>query len=362
MTRLFSVSEREQRAFGNMMHIECVPCSSPHHLCRETEMAKISNPELKAAVSAIMKRDQSETPRQMSQRADLSALSRTHREWLQSEFAKAGFDFGRLEKLHSDYKKEAGRLIEKKMPSVDSKPVRPAKSDQKWTQNKKRVYELIGGRPLYTFPVVIDTPEAIYSVPAGALVDPHIESWNSWATWHHRVNPYGSDDARENFLKFLFAWQNNSPNPVVVKNASADISTRGFCSAQANPALPFTINSSTLFLSPYHRVHVGGTSISGDDFWVLYVRAVAGPDLFGGLVDLEAEDIDRVTSVRCRDIVIESKQIAIFEVGVRGYYTIRSTGGPAGGDGYVLYLFDGLGRRIACPSVTLDVTFGVHFP
>jgi hypothetical protein len=326
-------------------------------------MAKISNPELKAAVSAIMERDQSETPlRQMSKRADLSALSRTHREGLQSEFAKAGVDFGRLEKLHSDYKKEAGRLIEKQMPSVDSKPVRPAKSDQKWTQNKKRVYELIGGGLLHTFPIVIDTPIAIYSVPAGAFVDSHIESWNSWATWNHRVTPYGSDEARENFLKFLFAWQNNYPIPVVVKNASADISTRGICLAQANPALFFDINRSTLFLSPYHRVHVGGTSISGDDFWILYVTAVADPYLFAGHVDLEAEDIDRVTSVRCQDIVVESHQIAIFEVGVRGYYSISSTLGDGEGDGWVHYLFAGSGRRIACPAVTLEVSLGVHWP
>ena len=77
-------------------------------------MAKISNSELRAAVSAIMERDQSETPlRQMSKRADLSALSRTHREGLQSEFAKAGVDFGRLEKLHSDYKKERSQTHRK---------------------------------------------------------------------------------------------------------------------------------------------------------------------------------------------------------------------------------------------------------
>jgi len=90
-------------------------------------MAKSSNSELRAAVSAIMKRDQSKTPLiQKPQRADLSALSRTHLERLQSEFTKAGFDFGRLEKLRSDYKKESRRLIEKQMPSVDSKPIASA--------------------------------------------------------------------------------------------------------------------------------------------------------------------------------------------------------------------------------------------
>jgi len=120
-------------------------------------MADISNSELKAAVAVFMERDQSETAlRQKSQRVDLSALRRTHYERLQSEFSKAGFDFTRLEKLHTDYKKEARKLLEKQMPSVDSKPVTPTKSDQEWRENKRRVYELIGGRPLVTFPFVID--------------------------------------------------------------------------------------------------------------------------------------------------------------------------------------------------------------
>ena len=175
-------------------------------------MAAISNSELKAAVSEIMERDQSETPlSQKSHRVDLSALRRTHHERLQSEFVKAGFDLSRFEKLHNDYTKEARKLLEKQMPSIDSKPVKPTKSDQEWTENKKRVYELIGGRPLVTFPIVIEFPIAIYSIPSGALIESHIESWNSWARWKHRDINSG-DDAKQAFLKFLFAWRNNSPN------------------------------------------------------------------------------------------------------------------------------------------------------
>jgi hypothetical protein len=326
-------------------------------LLEETDVARISNPELKAAVSAIMERDQSKTPlSEKSQRADLSALSRTHHDQLQSEFAKAGFDFGRLKKLYADYRKEANRLIENQIPSVDSKPVRPSKSDQQWTQNKKRVYELIGNRPLVTFPIVIDKPVAIYSIPSGALVDSHIESWNSWATWNHREYPWGNDDVRLAFLKFLFAWQNNSPNPVVIKNASADISTRGFCQAQANPPAVLSFSHrTTLFLNPYHRVHVGGTTISGDDRWVLYLTAYAMSFVLGGEVDLQHKTIDQVNHVRCQDIVVPSHQIAIFEIGVYGYYSIRSLG-PGGGDGHILYWFAGSGCRIACPSVTLELS------
>jgi hypothetical protein len=328
-------------------------------LPEETEVAKISNSELKAAVSAIMEREQSKTPlSQKSQRVDLSALSRTHHERLQSEFAKAGLDLSRLEKLYTDYRKEANRLIEKQMPSVDSKPVRPTKSDQRWTQNKKRVYELIGGRPLVTVPIVIDKPVAIYSIPFGALVDSHIESWNSWATWYHREYQYGSDDVRLAYLKFLFAWQNNSPNPVVIKNASADIFTRGTCLAQANPPLfPLFGNRTFLGLSPYHRVHVGTTSITGDDLWVLWLNAFSMG--FPYEVDLQQQDIDQVNHRRCQDIVVPGHQIAIFDVGVEGYYRIASFG-PGGGDGMVVFWFAGSGHRIACPSLTLELSLVVQ--
>jgi hypothetical protein len=328
-------------------------------LPEETEVARISNPELKTAVSAIMERDESKTPlSQVSQRPDLSALSRTYHDRLKSEFAKAGFDFGRLEKLYTDYRKEANRLIEKQMPSVDSRPVRPTKSDQQWTQNKKRVYELIGNRPLVTFPIVIDKPIAIYSIPSGALADSHIESWNSWATWNHRDTEYGSDAGRLAFLKFLFAWQNNSPNPVVVKTASADISTRGFCSARANP-FSFWNTRTDLLLIPYHRAHVGTTSIRESSFSILFLTAFTHGYLFGGQVDLQATDIDQVSHVRCQDIVVPSHQLAIFEVGVRGYYWISSIG-PGGGDGDVNYLFAGSGRRIACPSLALELSLVVQ--
>jgi hypothetical protein len=62
-------------------------------------MAEISKSELEAAVSAIMQRDESKPPSaQMPQRAELSALRHTYHERLQSEIAKAGSNFSRLEK------------------------------------------------------------------------------------------------------------------------------------------------------------------------------------------------------------------------------------------------------------------------
>ena len=76
-------------------------------------MPEISNSELKAAVSAIMQRDRSELPPRETPQplAELSELRRAHLELLQSELAKAGLDFGRLEKLYDEYKEKAGKLF-----------------------------------------------------------------------------------------------------------------------------------------------------------------------------------------------------------------------------------------------------------
>jgi len=87
-------------------------------------MPEISNSELKAAVSAIMQRDRSElSPRETPQPlAELSELRRAHLDLLQSELAKAGLDFGRLEKLYDEDKEKAGKLFKKLTPSDDSEP------------------------------------------------------------------------------------------------------------------------------------------------------------------------------------------------------------------------------------------------
>src|SRR6185312_1987377 len=108
----------------------------------------------------------------------LSALRRTYHERLQSEFAEMGIDFSRLKRLQTDYKEEARKLLEMQMPSADSKPVEPTISDQELADNKKRVYERIGDRPLVTSQVVIDTASLIFGTPTGSLYDSRLEAFN----------------------------------------------------------------------------------------------------------------------------------------------------------------------------------------
>lgn len=136
-----------------------------------------------------------------------------------------GLDFGTLEKLYDKYKQEAGKLYEKLTPRDDPRPVELTERDREWTDNKKRVYELIAGRPLVTFPIVLDAPTVIYSIPSGFLLDSHVGSWR----WKHSDSRSGFlfYDWEYAYIRFLFAWHNNTPNVAVIKRARADLTLRG---------------------------------------------------------------------------------------------------------------------------------------
>lgn len=314
-------------------------------------MAAASSSAVEAAVAAIRQRDQAEPAPGGRRRVDLSALRRTHHERLQSELTRAGLDLASLEKAYQAYRAEADRLLAEQAPAADSKPCKPSRGDREQARARQRAYELLAGRPLIVLPVLIDAPVAIYSQPAGALVDSHIESWNSWATWNHRDDR--STDGRQAYLKFLFAWQNDTPYPVVVRSAGADIAARGFCLARADPSwLDHTNASQGLYA--YHRAHVGADQITGDHRLLLYQITHTDGWLLGGEVQMVAEDIDRTSHVRCRDVVVPGGSIAVFEVGIEADYSLGDVS-SGGGEGMHQFLFAHSGRRIACPSLDLEV-------
>lgn len=319
-------------------------------------MLEISNSELKAAVSAIMQRDQSKPPPgEMPQLAELSELRRAHHERIQSELAKAGLDFGRLEKLYAEHKEEAGKLFEKRALPDDSKPVEPPEIDREWTKNKKRVYELIAGRPLVPFPIVLDAPVAIYSVPSASLVDSHIGSWNSWARWKHNDSRSGSGFSFPDWeyanIRFLFAWQNNTSNVAIIKRARADLTVRGQLQAIAHPPLLIDVNTD-VNLFAYHRVFVGSTSITSDRHYITGTVAHTDGWLKGGTGDFETVDFNRVKPVIFEDIFVPTNQFAVFDVGLEAEYKIQN--------GTVHYVFTGLDRYIACPSLVLELSLIVQ--
>ncbi|HET8728947.1 MAG TPA: hypothetical protein VFO41_15705 [Alphaproteobacteria bacterium] len=319
-------------------------------------MPEISNSELKAAVSAIMQMDKSEPrPGETPQLAELSELRRAHHERLRSELAKTGLDFDRLEKLYGEYKEGAEKLFEKLTPPDESKPVEPTETDREWTENKKRVYELIAGRPLVTFPIVLDAPAAIYSVPSASLVDSHIGSWNSWARWKHSNSRSGSGFSFPDWeyanIRFLFAWQNNTPNVAVIKRARADLTVRGQLQAIAHPPLLIDVNTD-VDLFAHHRVFVGSTSITSDHHYITGTVAHTDGWLKGGTGDFETVDLNRVKPVIFEDILVPAHQFAVFDVGLETRYKIQN--------GAVHYVFAGAGRYIACPSLVLELSLVVR--
>jgi hypothetical protein len=319
-------------------------------------MAEVSKSQIEAAISAIMQRDQSKPPpAETPQLAELSEFRRAHLERLQSELAKAGLDFGRLEKLYDEYKEEAGRLFDKLKPPDGSGPVEPTESDREWTDNRKRVYELIAGRPLVTFPIVIDAPTSIVSVPSGSLIDSHIGSWNSWARWKHSDSRSGSGllypDWEYASIRFLFAWRNNTPNATVIKRARADLAVRGQLQAIAHPPLILDVNTDVLLFA-HHRVHSGTTGITSDHHYITGTVAWTDGWIKGGTGDFETVDFNRVKPVIFEDVLVPSNQTVIFDIGLEAQYKIQN--------GAVHYVFTGPGLHVACPSLALELSLVVQ--
>lgn len=319
-------------------------------------MAEISKSQIDAAISAVMQRDQSNPPPgEKPQLAELSEFRRAHLERLQSELAKAGLDFGRLEKLYDEYKKEAGKLFDKLRPPDGSGPVEPTEGERERTDNRKQVYELIAGRPLVTFPIVLDAPAAIYSAPSASLVDSHIGSWNSWARWKHNDSRSGSGfsfpDWEYATIRFLFAWQNNSPNVAVIKRARADLTVRGQLQAIAHPPWIVDVNTDVL-LYAHHRIHTGATGITSDHHYITGTVAWTDGWLKGGTGDFETVDFNRVKPVIFEDVLVPRNQVVIFDIGLEAQYKIQN--------GAVHYVFSGPNRYIACPSLALELSLVIQ--
>ena len=189
--------------------------------------------DLKAAVSAILKREQSERSElQTSPDPQFAALSRKLGEKLQPIYSAAGFDIKKIRELQSEHRNAFDQLLEKRKPKIDKSFTLRLRER---TSNKKRALELAGGKPLTITQIVLDKPTSIYATPSGTLVDDHIESWNSWAKVRFIKDDWGGY-AR---LKFFFGWRNPSSEFSAVINAKGEIVAHGRFTVAAYPGIPF---------------------------------------------------------------------------------------------------------------------------
>src|ERR1700722_15241513 len=177
--------------------------------------------DLKAAVSAILKRERSERSElQTSPDAQFAALSRKLGEKLQPIYSAAGLDIKKIRELQSEHRNAFNQLLEKSKPKIDKSF---ASRLRERTSNKKRALELAGGKPLTITQIVLDTPISIYVWPSGMSVDDHIESWNSWAKVRFTKDDWGGYTR----LKFFFGWRNPSSEFAAVINAKGEIVAHG---------------------------------------------------------------------------------------------------------------------------------------
>jgi len=318
-------------------------------------MARKSDSDIETAISEIIQRDQSSprTPGNLHL-SELAKLRSAYLEKLGTELNEAGLGLERLQKRYDEFRKEADSLYGKLAAPDDRKPVELTESDQASIANRKQVYELIGGRPLVTFPIVIDAPTAIYSIPSGSLLDSNIASWNSWAKWRHNDKRDGSAflfyDWEYAYIRFLFAWRNTSSEPAVVKRARADLTVRGQLQAIAHPPFIGGVNTDVQ-LYANHRVHVGSSTLARDNHYITGTVAFTEGWLMGGIGDFETVDFNRVKPVIFEDIIVPPHQFAIFDVGLEATYKIQI--------GEVNYIFTGPGRYLACPSLAIELSLVV---
>jgi hypothetical protein len=304
-------------------------------------MAEFSKSELEAAVAA-MTRDQSGTAQsERAQRVEFSALRRTYHERLRSELAEMGFDFSRLERLSTDFKEEARKLRDRQMPSADSKPAKPTISDQELIDNQKRVYELIGDRPLVTSQVVVDTATFIFGAPGGALIDSQLAPLNNWAEWAFGFTHDGDFLSDDWSLHFFFYWRNDSPNDVVIKTASAGLLTSGSVTVVA---FGHIFQYSAVRASLFANLRVQGSGPIVDSGGAVLVNNLFADTTFYGGGSENSRTLDQFDRLTCHDIVVPAERTANIDVKISGFNSID-------GDGFLNYLFP----RFLCPSVVLEV-------
>ena len=270
--------------------------------------------DLKAAVSAILKRERSERSElPTSPDPKFAALSRKLGEKLQPIYTATGLDIKKIRELQKEHRAAFEQLLERSKPKIDKSF---ALHLRERTNNKKRALELAGGKPLTITQIVLDKPITINVAPAGMLVEDHIESWNNFAKVLHRVEDV-SDLAS---IKFIFGWRNPSSEFAAVINAKGEIVAHGFWEIAAFTGIIFggeaslTIDSTLTVITQ--------TKGGGFDFDVLLSeRSVkAYGQLYGSDNHFKEGAINAINNLQCNNIIVAPEELVIFEVQMRIWY------------------------------------------
>jgi hypothetical protein len=276
---------------------------------------------LKAAVSAILKREQSErSESQTSPDPRFAALSRNLGEKLEPIYSAAGLDIKKIRELQKEHRAAFEQLLERSKPKIDKFF---ALHLRERTSNKKRALELAGGKPLTITQIVLDQPTFIFVTPAGMFVDEHIESWNNFA----KVLLGVQDVDGHASLKFFFGWRNPSSEFSAVINAKGEIVAHGFWEIAAFTGVIFG-GEAALRIGSELKVHAAGHIVGLDMDVLLSERSVkAYGGLYGSDNQRKEGTINAINNLACNNIIVGPDEQVIFEVAMNiSYEMVKDAG------------------------------------
>lgn len=273
--------------------------------------------DLKAAVSAILEREQSERSElQISPDPEFAALSRNLGEKLQPIYAGAGLDIKKIRELQKEHRDAFKQLLERSKPKIDKSFALRLREK---TNNKKRALEIVGGKPVTLTQLVVDKPTSIYATPSGMFVDEHIESWNNWA----KVLFHDEDVAGLAHLKFFFQWRNPSSEFSAVINAEGEIVAHGSYELAAYTNI-FTGGQADLQVFTTLNVFAKTQHVAQDMDLLKYDAGVqAHGGLFGADNQIKEGTLNAVNNLKCNNIIVAPDELVTFEVAMTMDYNMQ---------------------------------------
>jgi len=230
----------------------------------ESHVARTSKSEIKAAVSAIVEREQ-----RKGIASPILHVNEGNRIWIRSNlrknlepvFSKIGLEKDEIQAIVARHQDEVRQYLKAQEPKTARLLSGLTKSYQKALGNRQAAIRHLAGAPFISAPRILDKPVSIFVYPSGMLVEDHIESGNSWAKLIWTDSQSG--DWVHTTTRFFFAWTNPS-DYIVVINVSSDLDVRGQCTASAFPGLIFG-GQTAIFVTTQLKVHLAGIALGGHD-------------------------------------------------------------------------------------------------
>ena len=312
--------------------------------------------EVKAAISKIRDRERHETAlTPLSRNPLLLNLRGNFQKQLQPVFSKAGVNIDEVNKVLTQYQSERSRILEKEGAATAKSIAALQKTMRNGMENRRKALDVLGSKPFIVTPIPLMSADSIWATPVGMLIDSRIIPGNNVA----KIKFETHDDTGGNYpsvsLYFYFFWKNDTQYAAVL-NASADLILTGWAGLNAWTSF-WGGSHSTMDLTAVMNVFVEGQQISTDSHQRTSIKSLSaygGSDLFGD-TGSDSDNIFGTFNLSCSKILVESDQLALFEVGMVASYTINN--GSVGvsfcdviqGD---LPLFDG---SVICPALNIEL-------